>query len=447
MFAKRIGMVALVVALAWLTDGVASAADLPRARGADGSRTGQALTVSQLSPETQISVPTSPESNRFKPAVAYNAKHREYLVTWHNTYSTGFREVYGRRFSASGAPQGSPIALSATSGFTDTISRVQPVAAYNAINDEYLAVWMYDISGDGSKYEIWGRIIAWDNSYQKTEFRIFTWANRTFWSPRVAWNSHRNEYFVIWNAIDTTTNLASDVAGVRVSAGGAILPGGPIIITSTNLPTQADMVYTGTLDGYGGYLVVWVRVNAGTGFDIFGGFVRGDGTVVRTDFPVFEGQKDQTVPAVAANQQGSYMVVWQHAYGPGDNDVYGQGLDEELDRLPGGAFPIAAGTANDLWPDVAAKPGTAADFFVVWQQSTATGYAIWGYRLGYPIAKYRFEVTGAAFWEMEVPAVAKGAPEYLIVYEGDSIGDPTIYRHIYGRMWTPEMMFLPGILR
>ena len=36
---------------------------------------------------------------------------------------------------------------------------------------------------------------------------------------------------------------------------------------------------------------------------------------------------------------------------------------------------------------------------------------------------------------------------YLIAYEGDAAGDPTVYRHIYGRIWWPAAVYLPLVLR
>jgi hypothetical protein len=58
-----------------------------------------------------------------------------------------------------------------------------------------------------------------------------------------------------------------------------------------------------------------------------------------------------------------------------------------------------------------------------------------------------FEVAAYAFWDNENPAVAVDGPAYLVVYEGDSQGDPTVYRHIYGRRWVPHAVFLPAVLR
>jgi hypothetical protein len=85
---------------------------------------------------------------------------------------------------------GSWFAISAGTG-----DRFRPAVTYNATNDEYLIVWMKEVSPD--VYELWGRIIAWNAGYQRPEFKIISWANRSFWMPRVAWNSYRNEYLVV----------------------------------------------------------------------------------------------------------------------------------------------------------------------------------------------------------------------------------------------------------
>lgn len=82
----------------------------------------------------------------------------------------------------------------------------------------------------------------------------------------------------------------------------------------------------------------------------------------------------------------------------------------------------------------------------VWQQTTATGEAIRAYQWGNVTRGY-FDVAAFAFWNSENPTVAAGSPGYLIAYEGDSAGDPTVYRHIYGRMWWPAVVYVPLVLK
>ena len=125
---------------------------------------GSLAATSDLGGEIQISLPTSPECDRYKPGVAYNWVHDEYLVVWHNTWPDGHRDIYARRVSESGQ------LLSWFAVSTGPNDRIQPAVAYNATADEYLVVWMYDVNGDGSVYEIWGRTIAWNGAYQDPEF-------------------------------------------------------------------------------------------------------------------------------------------------------------------------------------------------------------------------------------------------------------------------------------
>ena len=400
--------------------------------------TAMTSTSSKLGPEIQISQPTSPECDRYVPAVAYNSRHHEYLVLWHNKWS-GNRDIYARRVSETGK------LLSWFAVSAGPHDRVQPAVAYNATNDQYLVVWMYNANGDGSTYEIWGRTVAWNGSSMGAEFQIITWPNRTFWTPSVAWNGYRNEYLVVWNALDATTGLPTDVAHALLSASGVKLFG--TIISSAEQPHQADVTYNVAADEY---LVVWRRMWTASDGDIRAARVSGgSGTVVSPPglFTINAETEDQLLPAVTTNQQQRYMVVWQHAF-PGpccDWDIRGQELDVN-GNLVGSALRIARTTDDETYPDVAARPGSGREYVAVWQQTTATGEAIRAYQWGNVTRGY-FDVAAFAFWNSENPTVAAGSPGYLIAYEGDSAGDPTVYRHIYGRMWWPEVVYLPLVLR
>jgi hypothetical protein len=400
---------------------------------------GPLAATSDLGGEIQISLPTSPECDRYKPGVAYNWVHDEYLVVWHNTWPDGHRDIYARRVSESGQ------LLSWFAVSTGPNDRIQPAVAYNATADEYLVVWMYDVNGNGSRYEIWGRTIAWNGAYQNPEFQIITHSDRTFWTPRVAWNSIRNEYMVVWSAFDATTFLPTDVAHAILSPSGTKLFGA--IITDAYQPHQADIAYNVAKNEY---LVVWRRMWAAGDGDIkaarLGGF---SGQVVTPPgvFTINALTEDQLLPAVTTNQQDRYMVVWQHAF-PGpccDWDIRGQELDVN-GNLVGSPFFMAASTDDETSPAIVARPGTGRDYLAVWQRSSSTGEEIWAYHRKDAHIEV-FEVAAAAFWDHESPAVAWGRVASLIVYEGDAQGDPTVYRHIYGRRWVPNAVYLPLIVR
>jgi hypothetical protein len=433
MFAKRTLLVVLIAGVVTLAVSITTGVD---AQLGKSSLADTLSTTSHLGSELQISNPTSPECDRYKPAIAYNYRHDEYLVVWHNTWPSGHRDIYARRVTGSGQIR-SWFAVSA-----GTNDRAQPAVAYNATTDEYLVVWMYNANGDGHTYEIWGRTIAWDGSYQDSEFQIITWPNRTFWTPRVVWNGWRNEYLVVWSAFDATTSQATDVAHALLDSDGNKLYG--TIISSADMPHQADVTYDIATDEY---LVVW-RYMAGADGNIRGARVdAGGGVVVNPPgvFVISSASDDEQFPAVTTNEQNRYLVVWQRLV-LGDWDIYGQELDVAGNLLDGQILIAITLNDDERYPDVAARPGPVRDYLAVWQKSTSNGEEIqaahWGDMPGENI-----EVAAAAFWDNEQPAVAWGKPGSMIVYEGDSQGDPMVYRHIYGRRWVPNAVFLPLLLR
>jgi hypothetical protein len=412
------------------------AQDLSKASGSPDIQLAAAL----LGTEIRLSEPTSPECDRYKPSIAYNWVHREYLVVWHNLWPDGHRDIYARRVSESGDLL-SWFAIAASSN-----DRAQPAVAYNATNDEYLVVWMYNANGDGSTYEIWGRTVAWNGGYMNPEFQIITWPNRTFWTPRVAWNSYRNQYLVVWSAHETATLTPTDVSNALLAADGTKLFG--TIIVSADQPHQPDVTYNVATDEY---LVVWRSMWTPGDGDIRAARLAGDAaTVVNPpgELVVSALAEDQMLPAVTTNQQHRYLVVWQHAYPspPYDWDIRGQELDV-TGNLVGNEIDFANSADDETAPQVVARPGFGREYLAVWQRTTSSGEAIWAATWGDAGTTYYGEIAAAAFWNNESPAVAAGRPSFFIVYEGDATGDPTVYRHIYGRRFVPNTVFLPRVVR
>jgi hypothetical protein len=430
---------ALVTLLQWvwrLTAATALAA-APALQASDSVGSLYDVLDSLLGPEIQLSrQSTGPGEDWFYPTAAYNWFRRSQVVFTHAHAATG-GDIYGYYWSA--VPD-DWVWFWAMSG-------VQPAAAYNRTEDDFLLVSMYDSDQDG-RYEIWGCIVEGDASAVGASFLIFQWANRSFWSPRVVWNSYRNEYLVVWNAVDTTTGLPSDVSAARVSASGTVRPGAPHVITTAGTPHQADVAYNLAADEY---LVVWRRQGVGSDWDIWGTRLRGSDVapVSPPGFAISAAPEDQRSPAVTTNQQGHYMVVWEYAY-PGpccDWDIRGQELNVSAAPV-GGVVIVSQTTDDETNPRVVAQPGPQRDYMAVWQRGTATGSEIWASRWGEAGIQYEyFQVAAAAWWDHTSPAIGVAGPRYLFAYEADSQGDPTQFRHIYSRPWTPNVAFLPVVLK
>jgi len=350
--------------------------------------------IYRLGPEVQLSPsPQCDTSDEHTPAVAYNYVHKEYLVVWDNEWPGGSRDIYARRVSES------------------------------------------------------GQILTW--------FSISTGANNRLRpaAPRVAWNSYRNEYLVVWNAFDTTISfppgVPNDIAGYRVSASGVVQnPGSPLSLTTYAGPHQVDMVYNVAMDEYFLAFVV-IHTQATTGNDIYGLRVSWNGTPVNPPglIHIYDLAQNQNAPAVATNEQNRYMVVWEHEYSSTDHDIYGR--EYNADGTPDGSyFTISSWTQDDTVPDVAAN-GANKEWVAVWQRAlpSGSGYSIHGFRWGSAGSSaytYLFDVANWTFYECKNPAVAADIPGYLIVYEEKV---PPNKFDIYGRLWWPEAVYLPLILR
>jgi hypothetical protein len=439
MFTKRILLITMIISVFVVALGTISSS----ARLAPSLEPERDLAPDFYRLDVEIQLSPDGNAERYHPAVAFNYLHNEYMVVWHNTWPGGQRDIYARRMSTTG--EVFPWFCVTTGGS----ERFQPAIAYNSANDEYLVVWMQEASAD--VYEIWGRIIPYNAPGSNADFKIISWANRSFWTPKVAWNTIRNEYLVVWNAFDTSGGLPGtpvDIAGLRVSAAGVVQnPGSPLILTTYANPHQVDLVYNVAFDEYFIAFVV-VHSQASTGNDIYGLRVSWNGVPVNPPGLIYicEIANDQNVPSVATNEQNRYMVVWEHTYSNSDHDIYAR--EYNADGSPVGSyFTIASWTEDTTAPDVAAN-GANNEWLAVWQQDLGggNGYAIKGFRWGSEpsVSTYFFDVVNYAFWENENPAVAADIPGYLIVYEGDS---STTYRHIFGRMWWPEVLFLPRVVR
>ena len=118
--------------------------------------------------EYKISIDRTPGCHRYRPQVAFNHRHNEYLVVWHNTCDLGFRNVYARRLDINGKPIGEPFFVSDLLN----MDQAHPNVTYNGEDDVYMVVWMVDVSGNNSSYVIVGSTIPWNATHHGTSFSI-----------------------------------------------------------------------------------------------------------------------------------------------------------------------------------------------------------------------------------------------------------------------------------
>lgn len=396
-----------------------------------------------ITPEIQISFSTNPESDHRGGRVAYNSQQDEYLVVWFNQWEGPniTYDIYAYRVDSTGELLTWFCVATGASG--DQLDRSYPALAYNAAWGEYLVVYMVEVSGAPAESEVWGRRVAWDGSWLGPEFLIFKWANRDFKYPRVAWNSDRNEYLVVANALATDTNSYNDVAGRRVTADGNTLwPGHSISSQNQFLqPHDADVVYN---PGSQEYLVVWLRYFNNFDWDIWGARVRGDNDQVVTppgEFPIDASLNSQEDLGVATNQVDRYLVVWREYEPQTPSDIMGKELSNTGSAI-GSSFSIAASNNSYGSPSVVIDKDSNLRFVVYLRYNVPGQYELWG--IGWkpptvPTNHNPIRITTNVFYSYPVIA---GGSTYLTVY-----GKLLPREHIFGSLYWPEVIFLPFAVR
>jgi hypothetical protein len=299
---------------------------------------------------------------------------------------------------------------------------------------------MYESSPD--VYQIWGRVIPWNGPGPNPEKFIFSWVDRSLWTPRVAWNASANEYLVAWNSFNTTSSFppgfANDIGGTRVDYNGDVInPGSPFSWTTTDYPHQVDIAYNPT---YNEYTLAYVTVHssATTKNDIDAIQISSIGALLNPPGikHIAQNVEDENNPAIATDNLNRYIVAWDMEKSSTNHDVWAVTFD--WDTNTGLTVYAVNSTDDDTNPDIGYN--TAGDWMLAWQRSlSGAGYAIIGWWNGESVAQ---NIANYAFWENEAPAVAAGDSNFLIAYEGDS---SVINRHIYGVLWSPYALFMPVI--
>jgi hypothetical protein len=331
----------------------------------------QAQAMGRVGWNFRISGPAA-TSYDYHPSVAYNSTANEYLVVWEDdrNVSTRGAEIYGQRFSASGARLGGNIRIS---GFTATSHEFNPFVTYNSVANQYLVVWQdkrnYSTRGD----DIYGQRISSFGARLGKNFRISDYAATSDdHDPAVAYNPTTNQYLVVWHDYRNDSTRGIDIYGQRVSASGAHLGSKIRISGSTAKGDETDpfVAYNSVTNQY---LVVWAdnRNVTKRSLDIYGQRLKAYGALQGNNFrisgPAANGK--ESYPTVAYNSVANqYLVVWQDKrnYSTRGKDIYSQRI-RASGTLLGNKFRISgsAATSNEYEPSVVYN-SAANQYLVVW---------------------------------------------------------------------------------
>ena len=397
-----------------------------------------------LSPEVQISDPTLTYDQE-RPAIAYNPNHDEYMVAWYNNRPFT-QDITVRRVSS----RGELLTQFFVSGATAT-NCVNPDIAYNVHADNYLVVWsqLYLIPtapGDTSRWEIWGRIINWNSAGSNSPFLIASWSGLDLKYPRVAYNAYRHDYMVVWQTSQVTGGALTGIGRVGVSETGGT-SSTPAYLTGPSPTNQGtpDIDYNLAGDKY---LVAWVAPGPTSYPNIYAALLDYQGSVPVSPLHVESTYQsyDQQHPAVAANNSNGFMIVYE-IYPPPDWDIYGKAI--LIDGTIVATTYLVAIDANidERRPAIASGPGSE-EYFIVYEKETLSGTAIQVIRwiIDDSESFRNLELAPGGMGDNTYPAVKGGKVGMLAAYEWES-ASPGNDKNIYGRVYWPDVTFLPLVMR
>lgn len=320
-----------------------------------------------------------------------------------------------------------------------------PSVAYDVVNDRYLVVWVYDIKGDGTDWDVYGRFIPWNGpDAGLTDFAICTW-NSNQAHPGVAYARAAEEFLVVW--MNAPLGQPSYISARRVFADGSGFPPGDGVTVSsgTELRDYPDVAYNLARNEY---LVTWDVEKSGTGLDIYGVRLSGSGVELGGgEFAIAGWPAGEERPSVAAcSQADQYLVAWQSDEDTGGTDyaIYARYLAG--DGVPGNVFLVDDSTSPDVEVDVTCD-NAGQRYLLAWQtRYTNLKYGIWA-RVVYPAGTRDplFEVISAGPTQgREYAAVSGGRATYLVAWEHRRNDGTNL--DIHGRLLR-DAIHLPLVLR
>ena len=349
-------------------------------------------------------------------ATAAQAANGSFVVAWTsgrgNANQDGsYTGVFGQRFDASGAPQGSEFQVNS---YTTGDQRGAAVAADASGN--FVVVWSSGklwgtvVSGqDGSSAGVFGQRFDASGVPQGGEFQVNSYTTGAQASPRVACGAN-GDFVVVWSSAGQDGSI-DGVFGQRFDASG--VPQGGEFQVNSHTPYSQRLGDVAS-DARGNFVVVWTsELQDGSSQGVFGRRYNALGIPQGSEFQVNSYTTgNQAGPAVASNAKGDFVVVWRSRHQDGSGSgIFGQRFDAVA--LPRGSeFQVNSYTTGEQGVASVGADATG-NFVVVWDSDgqDGSGYGIFGQHfnaLGAPLGS-EFHVNSYTSGAQRFPRVASGA--------------------------------------
>jgi hypothetical protein len=279
----------------------------------------------------------------------------DFIVVW---LTSSYDVLAGQRFDAAGMPQGGEFSVVSSS------YNVFGVATAMDSAGNFVVVWQ-TLGQDGSNQGVFARRYDAMGGELGGEFQINTRTTGQQNFPEVATDAD-GDFVVVWQSYlqDDESAYQPGVFGQRFASSGAPLGGEFLVNSYTSGPQTFPKV---AMDADGDFVVVWESGHDGAPNGIFGQRFTSAGARQGAEFLVNAfTSSNQSSPAVAMDDAGRFVVAFRS---PGDGAVFGifaRRFDTAGTAL-GTEFRVSTYTTSgtpQAYPAVAADGD--GDFVVVW---------------------------------------------------------------------------------
>jgi hypothetical protein len=372
--------------------------------GSSGSDTsyssiqGQRYNAAGTAQGSEFQVNSYTNNDQQLPAVGMDSDG-DFVIVWESNGSPGPGpagetdtsgiSIQGQRYNAAGTAQGSQFQINSYT----TGDQHEPAVGMDSDGD-FVVVWESDGSPgsgpagetDTSGFSVQGQRYNVAGTAQGGQFQVNSYTTDTQGAPAVSLDSD-GDLVVVWISYGASGDTSGfSIQGQRYNSSGTA-QGGQFQANSYTTSQQRKSAVA--LDSNGDFVIVWSSIGSNYG-DTSGESIQGQrynaaGTAQGSQFQVNSYTTDwQSFPAVALDNDGDFVVVWQ-SYGSGNGDTSGYGIlgqrYNSAGTAQGSEFQV-----NSYTTDHQALPAVARDsdgeFAAVWQSygsvDDTSGFSIQG---------------------------------------------------------------------
>lgn len=290
-----------------------------------------------------------------------------FVITWQSEDQDGDGDgVFARIYNASATPISPDFRVNTTTQG----DQITPAVATDASNN-FVVVWSSDQQTGGfSGQDVYAQRFDAAGSPLGLEFRVNRSIQQDQANPDVASDALGNFVVVYESEQQDANTIGQDTSGTGIFAqrfdrNGALLGSEFRVNTRTENDQSVPVV---AMNSQGEFVVVWVSNGQdGSGGGVFGQRYNSSGVAIGTEFQVGTATDgDQTSPAVAIDDTGSVVVVWQSDDQDDDDDgngIYAQRFG--LNGNPGHQILVNT-TTNGEQENPAVATDASGNFTVVW---------------------------------------------------------------------------------